>query len=154
MKKIGIITILLVLIDFFVKFFIKTNLELLKSIVVISNFFNITYVRNIGAAFSILEGSRIFLILVASITLILVYFFLIRNKNLTRFDIISYSMLLAGIIGNLIDRIIYGYVIDYLDFKILNYNFPVFNLADTFIVISVILILIKEIKGKKGIYGY
>ena len=55
-------------------------------------------------------------------------------------------MLIGGITGNLLDRIVYGYVIDYLSFKIFNYNFPVFNLADVFIVVSILLILIKGIK--------
>ena len=55
-------------------------------------------------------------------------------------------MLIGGITGNLLDRIVYGYVIDYLSFEIFNYNFPVFNLADVFIVVSILLILIKGIK--------
>lgn len=58
-------------------------------------------------------------------------------------------MLIAGILGNLIDRIIYGYVIDYLDFRIFNYNFPVFNLADTLIVLATIALLIKTYKEEK-----
>ena len=57
-------------------------------------------------------------------------------------------MLIGGIIGNLIDRIVHGYVIDYLDFKIFNYNFPIFNIADTLIVISIIIIGISLIVGE------
>ena len=60
-------------------------------------------------------------------------------------------MLLAGIIGNLIDRIIYGYVIDFLDFTIFNYNYPIFNIADTFIVIGILILIILSFKENKGV---
>ena len=73
---------------------------------------------------------------------------MIKGKELKKIDIVSYSMLLGGIIGNLIDRVVHGYVIDYLDFKIFNYNFPIFNIADTLIVISIIIIGISLIVGE------
>lgn len=63
---------------------------------------------------------------------------------------IIYGILLGGIIGNLIDRIIYGYVIDYLNFNIFGYNFPVFNFADICIVISIFIIIIEILKGDKN----
>ena len=61
---------------------------------------------------------------------------------------LAFGMILGGILGNLSDRIFFGYVIDFLNFKIINYNFPVFNLADTFIVVGVILLIIAIIKGE------
>ena len=70
----------------------------------------------------------------------------IKDKKLSKLDIVLLSMLIAGIMGNLIDRVIYGYVIDYLDFYIFGYNFPVFNLADTLIVLSAIALFIKSLK--------
>ena len=82
--------------------------------------------------------------------LLLIYFFLIKNKKLTNLEQISYGILTGGIIGNLIDRIIHGFVIDYLDFKIFNYYFPVFNLADIMIVIGMFLIIIQVLKGDKN----
>jgi signal peptidase II len=126
------------------------KLEFAKSINVIKNFFRITYLKNTGAAFSILSGNIIFLILITLIALFLIYFFLIRNKELKKIEIISYGMLIGGVIGNLIDRIRLGYVVDYLDFNFGNYNYPVFNFADTLIVISVILIIISTGSDKDG----
>ena len=75
----------------------------------------------------------------------LIYLCLIKNTKLSRLEKFCYGMLIGGILGNLFDRIIYGYVIDYLSFKIINYQAPIFNLADTFIVISVIIIVFKSV---------
>ena len=148
MKKILPISLLLVVIDQAVKILVISKMALQQSIQVINNFFNITYVRNTGAAWSILSGNVLLLIIVSIVALIGIYYYLIRDKKLNRIDIISYSMLIGGIIGNLIDRVIHGYVIDYLDFKIFNYNFPIFNIADTLIVISIIIIGISLIVGE------
>ena len=148
MKKILPISLLLVIIDQAVKILVISKMALQQSIQVINNFFNITYVRNTGAAWSILSGNVLLLIVVSIVALIGIYYYLIRDKKLNRIDIISYSMLIGGIIGNLIDRVIHGYVIDYLDFKIFNYNFPIFNIADTLIVISIIIIGISLIVGE------
>lgn len=117
------------------------------SVSIIPNFFSITYVRNIGAAFSIMENSRILFIIIGFISLILIYKYLIMNKVINKYLMISYSMLIGGIIGNMIDRIIYGYVIDYLSFNIFGYSAPIFNLADTFIVVSIIMLLLYEVGG-------
>lgn len=149
MKKIISLSVVIVLLDQIIKFFI-TTLELHQKITIIQDFFYITYVRNDGAAWSILSGNRIILILVGVFALLLIYFFLIKNKKLTNLEQISYGILTGGIIGNLIDRIIHGFVIDYLDFKIFNYYFPVFNLADIMIVIGMFLIIIQVLKGDKN----
>ncbi len=149
MKKIISLSVVIVLLDQIIKFFI-TTLELHQKITIIQDFFYITYVRNDGAAWSILSGNRIILILVGVFALLLIYFFLIKNKKLTNLEQISYGILTGGIIGNLIDRIIHGFVIDYLDFKIFNYYFPVFNLADIMIVTGMFLIIIQVLKGDKN----
>lgn len=146
MKKIGLISLLVIIIDQAIKLLITnvSNIEIIK------NFFSITYVRNYGAAFSILNGSRWFLIITAIIAIILVYLFLIKNKNLTTIASFSYGILLGGIIGNLIDRIIFGYVIDYLDFNIFGYNYPIFNFADTCIVIGAFLLVFIAFREDKN----
>lgn len=149
MKKIISLSAVIVLFDQIIKYFVA-NLEFHHKFTIIHNFFNITYVQNDGAAWSILSGNRILLISVGFISLFLIYFFLIKNKELTTNEQISYSLLIGGIIGNLLDRIIRGYVIDYLDFKIFNYYFPVFNLADIMIVIGMILIIIQVLKDGKN----
>ena len=117
------------------------------SISIIPSFFSITYVRNTGAAFSIMENSRVLFIVIGMIALYLIWRFLIKDKELNKYYVFSYSMLIGGIIGNMIDRIIYGYVIDYLSFNIFGYSAPIFNLADTFIVVSIIMLLLYEVGG-------
>ena len=148
MKKILPISLLFVVIDQVVKILVINKMALQQSIIVINNFFNITYVRNTGAAWSILSGNVLLLIMISVIALGVIYYYLIKDKKLNKIDTISYSMLIGGIIGNLIDRVVHGYVIDYLDFKIFNYNFPIFNIADTLIVISIIIIGISLIVGE------
>ena len=148
MKKILPISLLFVVIDQIVKILVISKLALQQSITIINNFFNITYVRNTGAAWSILSGNVLLLIMISVLALVAIYYYLIKDKELNKIDIVSYSMLIGGIIGNLIDRIVHGYVIDYLDFKIFNYNFPIFNIADTLIVISIIIIGISLIVGE------
>ena len=151
MKKILPISLLLIVIDQIVKILVINKMALQQSITIINNFFNITYVRNTGAAWSILSGNVLLLIMISVLALVTIYYYLIKDKDLNKIDIVSYSMLIGGIIGNLIDRIVHGYVIDYLDFKIFNYNFPIFNLADTFIVIGVFLLLLKEIRKENNL---
>lgn len=147
--KIVIITMFLaVLLDQIIKLIISYNMNVNDSIVIINNFFKITYAHNIGAAWSILSGGRIILIILGIVAINLIYVFFINNKELNKKQQIIYGLLLSGILGNLIDRIIYGYVIDYLDFNIFGYNYPIFNLADILIVISVILIIIFSFKVK------
>lgn len=148
MKKILPISLLFVVIDQIVKILVISKLALQQPITIINNFFNITYVRNTGAAWSILSGNVLLLIMISVLALVAIYYYLIKDKELNKIDIVSYSMLIGGIIGNLIDRVVHGYVIDYLDFKIFNYNFPIFNVADTLIVISIIIIGISLIVGE------
>ena len=150
MKKIVLVTFLSVLLDQVVKMIVSYNLNLGESITIINNFFNITCAHNIGAAWSILSGGRIILILLGLIALDVIYFMLIYKKDLKNKEKILYGLLIGGILGNLIDRIIYGYVIDYFDFKIFGYNFPIFNIADILIVITVIIIIIFSLKEKYG----
>ena len=136
-----IFSLIIVLIDFIIKLFIKNNFIVNESIEVINNFFYITYCKNYGVAWSLLSGKQIIPIIIAIIVLIYLFFEIKKRKKLAKFDIIGYSLLTGGIIGNLIDRIFCGYVIDYLDFYIFNYNYPVFNFADICIVIGVILVI-------------
>ena len=143
-------SMIIFIIDQIVKLFVGFSLELNTSFTVFNNFFYISNVHNYGAAFSVLYGNRIFLVIVSVITLVLVYYFLLKNKKFDWFNIILYSLLIGGILGNLFDRIIYGYVVDYLDFYIFGYNFPIFNIADICIVISVILIVIDTLWGGNG----
>ncbi len=146
MKKVFLISSLCLIIDQIAKNLIISKFLLNESLIVIDNFFSITNVRNYGAAWSILEANTLFLILVGFITIFFIYFSFLKNKKLNVFETLTYGILIGGILGNLVDRIIYGYVIDFLDFKLLNYNFPVFNFADVFIVVSALFIIFLVIK--------
>ena len=108
---------------------------------VIRGFFRITYTCNDGAAFSILKGKRVFFIIMTIVVVFLIVYYLLKNKV---YWVEKYSLLLiiSGAVGNLIDRIMYGYVIDFLDFIIFGYDFPVFNIADSFITIGAIGLII------------
>ena len=108
---------------------------------VIRGFFRITYTCNDGAAFSILNGKRVFFIIMTIVVVFLIVYYLLKNKV---YWVEKYSLLLiiSGAVGNLIDRIMYGYVIDFLDFIIFGYDFPVFNIADSFITIGAIGLII------------
>ena len=109
MKRIGILTLVFILLDFIIKNIVKTFMNLYSSITIIPKFFSITYVRNTGAAFSIMENSRILFIIIGLLSIYLIWRYLIKDKKLNNFYITSYSMLIGGIIGNMIDRIIYGF---------------------------------------------
>ena len=123
-------------------------MALYDNLIIVKNFFYITLVHNKGAAFSILDGNRMILIFISLLALFLIYNFYIKNDMKNRLESITYGILVGGILGNLLDRIFYGYVIDYFNFKIFGYNFPVFNIADICIVISVILMTIVFIRGE------
>lgn len=147
--KIIISSIILLVIDIVIKLIISNKLIFNESICIINNFFYITYVKNTGVAWSILSGKINLIIIITLIIISVLIIYIFNKKNYSILEIISYSMILSGSMGNLIDRIIYGYVIDYLDFNILGYNYPIFNFADMCIVIGIILILI--FGGKYGI---
>lgn len=140
--------IILLFLDQLIKYLIVKNMYIGEEITIIKNFLNITYVTNNGAAFNILSGNTIFLIALAIIVII----YIIKNyKNFEKKERIIYEILISGILGNLIDRIFRGHVIDYIAFKIFGIEMAIFNLADTYIVCSCILLLIMEaLKWKKS----
>ncbi len=120
-----------------------------QSIKVIPSFFYLTYIQNDGAALNILSGDTFILITISLIALLYIIKLVITSKDDSMFQTIIYSLLISGILGNVVDRIFYGKVIDFLDFHIFSYNFPVFNFADTFIVIGAILLVVNIIRSEK-----
>lgn len=147
-KLILILSVILLSVDQIIKLFIAKSMDLYSSIKLIPNFLNLTYVKNTGAAFSILQGGRIFFIILGIISLIILIRFIYLDKKISKFDIISYSLVLAGITGNLIDRIVYGGVIDYISINLPFYDMPIFNFADMCIVIGILMVIyIMVIKG-------
>ena len=148
-KKTFLIALIIIIIDIISKQVISNLMLENQSIKLINNLLYITYVKNTGVAFSLLEGKiPIIVIITIIITIFLIKY--TQEKNLNKLEKISYGLVIGGAIGNLIDRIIYGYVIDFIDVKIFSYNYPIFNLADSFIVIGIILILIDGIKKESS----
>ncbi len=134
--------------DRFIKVVITQVIPLGETVSVIPNFFSITNIHNDGAAFSVLSGNRIFLILMTVLFLGIIYVYFMKGKQFKLMEQISLSLLIGGILGNLFDRIFLGYVVDYLSFQLLEYHFPIFNLADICIVISVFFIMIETFKER------
>lgn len=145
-KKIYIISLILIVVDQLIKGVVSYNMNLYDSVTLIKGFLDINLVHNTGAAFSFLQGGRIIFIVIAVLVIFGLTIYIVKQDSVNKNGILIYGLLLGGIIGNLIDRIIHGYVIDYISFTIVNYKFPVFNFADTCIVIGVILAIIVAIK--------
>lgn len=138
-----ILTAFIIIIDQLTKFGAIKYLKGQKPIVIIKNFIELTYVQNEGAAFGILQQKRTLFIIITLLVVILITFYLVKNYNsLTKLTHIGVATLLGGAIGNLIDRIRLGYVVDFISVRLINsYDFPVFNVADIAIVLSTILIV-------------
>lgn len=137
-----VLSIFIVILDQTSKFAAVKYLKGQKPYEIISNFFQLYYVENRGAAFGILQHKRIFFIIITLIIIFVLSFYSIKYYHkLNKLAIISFGILMGGALGNLIDRIRLGYVIDFISFKLLyGYNFPVFNIADIAIVLSTIII--------------
>lgn len=137
---IGIVS--LVIFDQLTKLKIENNLFIGDTIPVISNFFHITYVQNRGIAFGVFQGkiNIISIVTIVAIVMLIIYFFKTFKKS-NFLERLSFMFIIAGAIGNIIDRIFRGYVVDMLDFRgVWAY---VFNMADVYINFGVILILIE-----------
>lgn len=139
-KKIFILSFIMLIIDQLSKIIVINNIEPSTGIKLINNFLYITFVKNEGAAFSILQGGRIFFIVLSIFVLVIMIKYIFDDKNIRKIEVLSYSLLIAGIIGNLIDRIVYGYVVDFIDIYLFGYDFPVFNVADMCIVIGAVVL--------------
>lgn len=144
--KIYLLSILVIIIDQITKLIIMNNMKIGEEIVVIKKFFSILYVTNTGAAFSILENSTTLIIIISLFCLALIVSLLKKEKDITPIKVISFGILIGGMISNLIDRVFYKNVVDFLSFNIINYRFPVFNIADIGITIGVFLYLLVNLK--------
>ena len=135
----------IVLIDQFSKYLISYNNKLFinKDFLL----FKLDFVKNYGAAFNLFRGSRIFLSLISIIFSLLLIYLILRKNTLNQFDLVSYSFILGGTIGNGIDRILKGFVIDFINLNFI--NFPVFNIADISINIGFIFLLYNIFKNNR-----
>lgn len=147
LKHVCFFAIIFLVIDQAIKFYLSSEMVVNQTSILIKNFLNITYVHNTGAAFSLFSEYTWLLIVIGILAVIGFIFYIGKLVDITDFDMFTYSLVLGGILGNLVDRIVYGYVIDYIGLNIFGYHFPIFNFADMCIVIGVILIFISGLKG-------
>ena len=146
LKGILFFSIVFVILDQAIKIFLNSKMVLNQTNILIENLLSITLTHNTGAAFSIFSGSRYLLIGIGIVVVIGLIFYVKNLEVIDDLDVFIYSLLFGGIIGNIIDRIVYGYVIDYLSFNFGSYYFPIFNFADMFIVISIVFIIFRTVK--------
>lgn len=131
--------LILVLLDQLSKLWAIRTLRMKEPIVIIKDVFELFYLENTGAAFGIMEHKTWFFIILTMIVLAFILYFYIKTPNTSRYFILRVIMIMiiSGAIGNLMDRIRYNYVVDFLYFKLI--DFPVFNIADCYVTISTIL---------------
>ena len=137
-----IIFICLSILDQWTKHLVHTKFAWGETKPIITGFFSLTYVRNSGAAFGILHKAPPkfrdpFFIVIPLLALFIILFLFMRLQDNQVLDAIALSLILSGAIGNLIDRLRFGYVIDFLDFFVGTYHWPAFNVADSCIVVGV-----------------
>lgn len=150
------ISLLVIVFDLGTKLYFHSEFRLGDSIAVLPNFFNFTYVRNPGAAFGFLADShpefrRIFFALMPPIACIVILQIFRTVKPNDRIQIYSLSLIMGGALGNYINRMYHGFVIDFLDFHLYGkYNWPAFNLADVAIVSGVGLLFLQTIKERRA----
>lgn len=151
---------MVLIIDQITKLLVVHKMQLGDSIPLIEGYFYLTSHRNAGAAFGILQGQRLFFILITIIVVVGLIYYLNKLKNDKPVLAVSLSLILGGALGNFVDRLRLGEVIDFLDVKInfgsFYYDYPIFNVADSALVIGVFILLIdslvdgwKEAKDKK-----
>jgi signal peptidase II len=144
------LTLVFLVADQVTKQLIVSNMELYQSIDILP-FFNLTYVHNLGAAFSFLADQggwqRWFFTAIAAIASIVFIVWLAKTPKQQALLSAAFALMLSGAVGNLIDRVLFGYVIDFLDFYGFGYHFPAFNIADSMIFIGAALMIFDSFKN-------
>lgn len=135
--------IVLIIIDQGSKYLVEKKLSINQSIKIITDKIKITSVRNKGAALGIFEGQRSLFIIISFVVLTVFSYLLIKETQMI--SSLTYIFLISGTCGNLIDRIIRKEVIDFIDLTIFRYKLPIFNFADLFLAVGVILLIISDI---------
>jgi len=138
----GLIFIGFLAIDQITKYIAVITLQGNPSVHLIGDFLRFTYVENRGAAFGMLQGQRVFFIVTTIILIAVLLYLILINKKVTNATKLTLSLVLSGAIGNFIDRFRLGYVIDFVDVRFGDfYDFPVFNVADSCLVVGVIILI-------------
>lgn len=141
-----IVAIVILIIDQLTKKIITATMNIGDSYEVIPHFLNITSHRNNGAAWGILSGKMGFFYIITLIILAVLIIFYIKETKYNAFMQVAISLLFAGALGNFIDRLFNGEVVDFIDTNIFGYDFPIFNIADSSLTIGVIFVIIALVK--------
>lgn len=145
MKRKHLLTLMMIVVfDQITKILVSSNMNLFDSIEIIHGFFNLTYVQNTGAAWSILEGNMVFFYLISAVALVMMVKFY-QHPETDELSQWAMSLMIGGTLGNLLDRIRLQYVVDFFDFNIFGYDFPVFNIADCFLCLGVAVLMLSFI---------
>ncbi|EGQ0385491.1 lipoprotein signal peptidase [Staphylococcus pseudintermedius] len=142
------ITLIILIGDQLTKFIIRTQMTLGESFAVVPKFLYITSHRNNGAAWGILSGKMTFFYIITIIVLIALIVFYIKEAKNNMLMQIAISLLFSGALGNFIDRVSSGEVVDFMDTVIFGYDFPIFNIADASLTIGVVLLIIVLLKDQ------
>ncbi len=155
-----IIILCSILLDQLTKLIASNNLEyrigadekviFTNSVEIIKNFFYFTYARNTGAGWSILSG-EMWILIIITIVSFAIFIYLLKDFDLKKFPFssIGVALMLGGTLGNFIDRISQGFVVDFLDFIIFGYDFPIFNVADICLVVGAIMLIFQVLISKE-----
>ncbi|WP_184403593.1 signal peptidase II [Geomicrobium halophilum] len=148
-----LLALVIIIIDQFTKWLVATGMELGESIPVIEDVLHITSHRNAGAAFGMLQGQMWLFFIVTAVAVVAVLYFIHTLGKSSLWYGIPLGILLGGTIGNFIDRLLQGEVIDFIDVYIGTYSFPIFNIADSALTVGIIILIVKmfmdERKEKK-----
>lgn len=132
-------SVIIIMIDQVTKFLVKHNMQLSESISIIGDVLRLTYIKNPGMAFGILIGGRLFYTVFASLACVVMVFYLLRLKPENFWARFALASILGGAVGNLIDRLRYSEVVDFIDVRIIRW--PVFNIADIAITIGMVILI-------------
>ncbi|MEW9050399.1 MAG: signal peptidase II [Neobacillus sp.] len=144
-----LIAIFIILIDQVTKWLIVTKMHLGESIPVINDILYITSHRNRGAAWGILQGQMWLFYVITVIVIVAIVYYIQKEAKGKWLLGVSLAFMLGGAIGNFIDRLFRKEVVDFIHTYIFNYNFPVFNIADSALVIGVVLLMIQMLRDEK-----
>ena len=145
-----LITVGVVVLDQFTKWLAVEYLIPIGTVPIIKDALHLTYVENPGAAFGMMQNSRWIFLLVSTVAIIAIIIYLIKFATKNKLALLSLAFILGGGIGNMIDRVALGYVVDFIDFRLI--NFAVFNVADSFVCVGAALLIIYVlfIEGKEN----
>jgi signal peptidase II len=141
---------LIIALDQFTKYLAKIKLYPDKEIDLVSGYFSLTYLENRGAAFGMFRNKKVLLVGITSLVVLFLICYLIKNKNMNKYLKLSFILIIAGAIGNLIDRVYLSYVVDFFHFHIKDiFDWPVFNVADISVVCGTILLALNLLFAKE-----